>query len=172
MMFIALSGLLVPTAESIDPAWMHNYAEARLRADELERPLVVVLGSGKEGWDKVSREGDLSSDVKKVLAQSYVCVYVDVDKKAGQRLADAFDVGDGPAIVISSPNGRVQAFRHEGKLDNDDLAQYLQYYADPDVVVNTTETVRPARSRAAYESEGGGGFGAPAGDYGNGGRGC
>jgi hypothetical protein len=82
------------------------------------------------------------------LAEHYVCVYVDTEQSSGENLASAFDISEGPAVVISDPTGSVQAFRHEGELTNQKLGQYLRRYADPERKVDSTETV--ATQRVSY----------------------
>ncbi len=137
---IALAGMLTPTAATDGPAWHEEYRQARQAGQKEAKPLAVFIGSGKAGWDQVSREGGLAPDVKDVLRQKYVCLYVDTDREAGKKLAAAFEMESGPGIVISARDGELQAFRHEGDLRNRDLAEYLNRYADPGRAVTTTET--------------------------------
>jgi hypothetical protein len=121
---------------------MSSYTEALQEAKSLERPLVVVIGAGREGWHQVSADGELDGAIQRILARHYVCVYLDTEKKADRRLATAFEIPKGPGIVISAPSGTIQAFRHHGEIDNNELADYLRRYADPDITVDTTETIR------------------------------
>jgi len=144
----ALSGLVAPSALSTEPAWVTEYGNARQRGQKEGKPLAVFIGSGKTGWEKVSRDGKFAVEVKQLLAQKYVCLYVNREEKAGQQLASAFEVADGPGLIISSRSGGVQAFRHEGDLDNSSLEHYLRRYADPQRVTTHTET-NPS-SRVSY----------------------
>ena len=65
---------------------------------------------------------------------------MDVDKPAGRRLAAAFDIAAAEGLVISDQSGRLQAFRHDGNLADEELHRHLRRYANPDHVVVTTET--------------------------------
>jgi hypothetical protein len=144
MMLVAMA-TFTSAAESADgPAWQTNYGAAR-KLGAGQKPLAVFIGSGKQGWNKVAEEG-LSSESRKVLAERYVSVYVNVDTAEGQRLARAFRMSNGLGIVISDRTGELQAFRHEGDLAERDLVRYLLRYGDPDRVVTSTET-NPGRSR-------------------------
>ena len=84
-----------------------------------------------------------------LLADNYVCLYVDTEHIAGRELAASFEMG-GPGLVISDGTGEVQAFRHEGDLSNNRLLKYLQRFSDPDRVVMVTET-NPAPAVSYYQ---------------------
>jgi hypothetical protein len=129
------------------PAWQNDYGVARTRAGEIHKPLAVFIGTGKEGWSKVAREGDFDPQVSRLLAQHYVCVYVDKQTDAGKELAEAFEVPAASGLVISDRTGGVEAFHHSGALSRTDLAKALEKYSDPDRQVRTTESqakVQPA----------------------------
>lgn len=139
LVFAAVSGMLVPAGLQA-PSWHTNYGLARKLGREEGKPLAVFIGSGKAGWHQLSQEGKLGKDTERILAENYVCVYVNRDRSEGRRLAEVFGVAEGPGLVISDFSGSLQAFRHEGDLPGDDLADYLERYADPDRVVRVTET--------------------------------
>jgi hypothetical protein len=90
----------------------------------------------------VSRDGRLGEEAKRVLSAEYICVYIDTTAAAGKRLAAAFEISEGPGIVISDATGDLQAFRHAGELGGDDLVRYLRRYAAPGRVVRSTEGTR------------------------------
>jgi hypothetical protein len=151
---IALGTWLTLASESIEPKWMSSYTEALREAKNLERPLVVVIGAGRQGWHQVSTDGELDAAVQRILARQYVCVYLDTEKKTDRRLAAAFEIPKGPGIVISAASGTIQAFRHHGEIDNNELAEYLRRYADPDITVETTETLRQGGEDTDSASDG------------------
>src|SRR4051794_33947192 len=82
------------------PGWQTDYGTARQQAQKAGKPLAVVFGSGKAGYDKVAREG-LNAATRRVLSDEYVCCYVDVSTKGGQQLAAAFEITKGVGIVVS-----------------------------------------------------------------------
>src|SRR5262249_29999699 len=137
---LALSGLLPLNTGGEKPTWLADYAVARQLGRAMQKPLVVVVGSGQEGWEKVSQEGKLGKDVNQALAGNYVCVYVDTADPHGQRLAAAFALNNGPGLVISDRTGEVQAFSHQGTLTQETLTDRLRRYADPQRVVRQTES--------------------------------
>ena len=102
------------------------------------------MSSGKDGWRKIAKDGDLGKSIEKTLASNYVCVYVDTATDPGKRLASALSLDGGKGIVISDASGQLMAFFHEGDLANKDMAWYLNRFADPDRVVQATETNPPA----------------------------
>src|SRR5262249_8144700 len=138
---IALGTWLTLASESIEPKWMSSYTEALQEAKDLERPLVVVIGAGSQGGRHVSADAELDSVIQLLPRRHYVWLYLDTEKKIDRRLAAAFEIPKGPGIVISAPSGNIQAFRHHGEIDNNELADYLRRYADPDISVETTETI-------------------------------
>jgi hypothetical protein len=139
MFVVAITASLLVTVPQ-GPKWQTDYYAARERVTEGGKPLAVFIGSGKAGWHNVCQDGKLSEEVSKILASDYVCLYVDVDKPAGRRLAAAFDIAAAEGLVISDQSGRLQAFRHDGNLADEELHRHLRHYADPDHVVVTTET--------------------------------
>jgi hypothetical protein len=125
-----------------------DYSDGLQASVRNNKPVAVVIGRGNQGWETLSQDGKLDLETRQLLMANYVCVYVDVSKDQG--LANAFAI-DGPGIVISSTGGRLQAFRHEGKLANDNLVAYLKKFSDPEREVTTTEGSRP---RASYYPQG------------------
>jgi hypothetical protein len=138
-MVLALAGLL-EAAHSASPTWMTDYAAAKTHAQKEGKPLAICVGEGKSGWNKLSQNGKLSEEALKVLASEYTCVFVDTKEAAGKELAEALEVNEGLGLVISDRTGELQAFRHEGDLEDGKLLVYLQQFADPDLVVRRTMT--------------------------------
>jgi hypothetical protein len=143
---IALAGYLA-SASLESPSWHADYGLAQ-QMGRGQKPLAVFIGSGKAGWNQLSREGQLANDVKHLLAKKYICVYIDADREAGKQLASEFRVPKGPGLIISDATGNYQAFFHRGDLPNEHLSRYLSRYADPNRIVRATET-NPAEP-AAY----------------------
>jgi hypothetical protein len=125
-------------------AWERSYTVASRQGSQERKPLAVFIGRGPNGWDSLSKEGELDPAAEKLLAEHYVRVYLDLAKPEGRRLAAAFDMNDGPGVVLSDFSGELQAFRHQGSLSNSDLEQKLRKYADPDRTVVRTETLQSA----------------------------
>jgi hypothetical protein len=123
---------------------MDDYSIAYQRGQKEKKPLAVFVASGPRGWDRLSRDGKLGREIEQILGASYVCVYLDADKEDNKKLASSFDLTRQRGLIISDQTGAKQAFRSEETLTNADLARSLKKFADPDVVVSTTETpVRP-----------------------------
>jgi hypothetical protein len=131
-------------------AWESSYADASRHGSQEKRPLAVFLGHGSNGWDGFSKEGELSPGAQRLLEKHYVRLYLDLSKPDGQRLASAFDMKEGPGLVLSDHSGEMQAFRHEGTLSNADLEQKLRKYADPERAVVRTETNRSVEAQTSY----------------------
>jgi hypothetical protein len=147
---IVLSGSLIPVDIAKTPSWLTDYSKATKQGLQANKPLAVVVGTGADGWQKLGKQGKLSDQANEILASEYVCLYVDTDTLHGKRLAEAFEMPDGPGIVISDRTLEHQAFRHEGNLSNRTLVGYLERYADPDLVVRTTETNPGTEIQPAY----------------------
>ena len=149
MALLALTGTLSTANISTNPAWLDDYGTAQARVTAVGKPMAVFVGSGQDGWTKVVRDGVVSAEVKKLLADRYVCLYVDTDTRAGKTLAGAFQVAS-RGLVISDRAGASQAFSLSGDLTGAELARTLQKYADRDI--QATETVireAPAVARPA-----------------------
>jgi hypothetical protein len=153
MLLLALS-LFANSAETVSPVWLQQYGEAREQGRSESKPVAVFIGSGSSGWHQVSRDGQLDSEVKEVLADSYVCLYVNTDNDSGRELASAFGISDGPGLVISSHSGKVQVFSHQGDLENGDLSHFLRRYADSKRIVRFTESIEQQQSDREIEGHG------------------
>ncbi len=108
--------------------WHADYVAARKIGRQEEKPLAVFIGSGQRGWEKISHERKLSPDVRKLLTDHYVCVFVDTSKAHGKRLASEFDMTHG--LVLSTRDGGSQAFRQDGHIGAKDLAFALERFAN------------------------------------------
>ena len=140
-----LAGANVPTA----PSWESNYANARKLAETQKKPIAVFVAAGETGWQSLTREGGLSDDARKTLADHYLCVFANTDTSAGKKVAAAFGVTD-TGLIISDRTGQTQAFKHTGQLTQAELASRLVKYADPAHVVTTTETAAPPAAARVY----------------------
>ncbi|HZZ79409.1 MAG TPA: hypothetical protein VFE62_12875, partial [Gemmataceae bacterium] len=135
-----------------------------------QKPVLVVIGNGANGWNQVIR--DASPEAMQLMAQKYVCVYIDTATSAGKQLAQAFEIS-GSGLVISDRTGGLQAFWHQGNLNGEAVASVLTRYSDPQFSVRTTETnssrtsFYPSNSGAAYQPAAGGtvNWGAMGGSY-------
>jgi hypothetical protein len=137
---LALSTVVISSNAAEMPSWQSDYTTARKLGEGERKPVVVVFGSGKAGWNKLSKEGDLGKEVNLYLATHYVCLYLDLRNEAAQELASALEVTLATGIVITDGTGQVQAFRHQGDLDNVTLFRHLQRYSDSERLVRTTES--------------------------------
>jgi hypothetical protein len=129
-----------PRASALEaPTWQKDYVTARKLGQQENKALAVFIGSGQRGWEKVCRENRLNPDARKLLADHYVCVYVDASEARGKRLADDFDITHG--LVVSTRNGESQAFHHQGRISATDLELTLRRFANG-YRNNRTETLQ------------------------------
>ncbi|MBI3822791.1 MAG: hypothetical protein HY289_08940 [Planctomycetes bacterium] len=142
---IALASALL-VGNNAAPSWQTSYTAAQTQVTAQKKPMVVVFGSGANGWAKLVRAEAPALEVSRLLAEQYVCVYVDTSAPQGQKLASDFGIAGGVGLVISDRSGESQAFWHQGDMSNDNLSQYLKKYADPTVAVQRTETTGSART--------------------------
>jgi hypothetical protein len=146
---------------SPQPAWIDDYGRAQKRVTEVKKPMAVFIGSGKDGWEKVVKDG-LDAEVKAVLAQKFVCVYANTETAEGKALARAFEVGK-KGLVISDRTGSTQAYSLSGTLTRAELNKKLAKYGDNRTDVHATETVvrdgsppapvRPASYQPTYRPQ-------------------
>ena len=129
VVLVALSGSVVASYAAQDLAWQTDYAQARKMGETQRKPLAVFIGSGATGYDKVCRDGKLSAEVQKLLADNYICVYVDASTPAGEKLVKELA-----------------------------MTQWLRRFADPNVVVRTTVVNDDSRVSMYYSPNGANGF--------------
>jgi hypothetical protein len=137
---IALTGSLAASSGNESLNWRNDYMEARKMGQTEKKPLAVFIGNGAAGYEKVCQDGKISAEVEKILADSYICVYVDSSTPEGQQVASAFANTSGLGLVLSDRTGELKAFSHQGDLSAVDLGRWVKRFADPNVDVRTTMT--------------------------------
>jgi hypothetical protein len=131
--FVSVVHLIVaPTT----PHWNRSYHPAVKLAETAHRPMAVVIGNGAEGWNAICANGTLEPAVAKLLAEHYVCLYVDAGDEDGKVVAAAFEADKLPTLVISDKTAKYQAFRQSGTMTNERLSQTLQRFAAYEVQSN------------------------------------
>jgi hypothetical protein len=135
---VALVGLPAAPGEAGGPDWLTDYSQARKQGRSAGKPLAVFIGSGQRGYEKVSEEGKLSPEARRLLQKKYVCVYLDTGTAAGRRLASLFKIKKGTGLVLSTRQGDSQAFNYSGTLSDDELSRCLEHFADPNLVARAT----------------------------------
>jgi hypothetical protein len=176
IVLIALTGSAVASTPNA-PIWVDSYDQARQTGITENKPLAVIFGSGEGGYARVCREGKLGADVEKLLAESYVCLYVDLNTAAGKKLASDFAISRDTGMVLSDRSGKVQAFYHDGDLSAADLSKWITRFADPNTAIRTTMTNESSTQVSWYPPAGYSTGYAPGGYYGGfgpswGGGGC
>lgn len=129
---VALSAAL--TAGAATPTWQSDYAKALQTASAEQKPIAVFIGKGETGYTKVAG-GQIPTDAGQLLAQNYVCVYVNTDTAAGKALAGKFDISKG--LIISGKGGDVQALRYAGTVTPIELTGFLTKYSSAKAVTTT-----------------------------------
>jgi hypothetical protein len=145
---IALLAMILPVANEPSVSWQNNYRIAKAAAVSKQKPLALFLAPGKDGWKKLLSEGAFSAEIQRLLAENYVAVFIDQDSDYGKKITELFGVEGQTALFISSRDGDLQAFRHDGTLSESDLAVALNRYSAATHVVVTTENLDIATSRA------------------------
>jgi hypothetical protein len=109
------------------PKLQPDYAHAMTRASEDHKPMAVFIGHGSDTFKHMLADGMISAESAKLLASSYVCVYLDTETASGKDWAGRFEMKEG--LVISSPGGNVQAYRYSGTVPGTTLTKELTIYA-------------------------------------------
>ena len=141
-------GFLIAAANT---PWQPSYSAALDAGQILKRPVAVFVGSGAKGQATLLKEGQFSPEIQKVLADKYVCVYLDAEQPTSQRLVRDLGIGNA-GVVISDRTGNYQAYHHNGRLTSVELAQQLRRFGDPNFVVSNT--VSNTSSRVSYYNGG------------------
>src|SRR5258708_424836 len=139
LILVALTGTIVEGGpQNSSPTWYGDYGIAQKQGVESTKPLAIFIGSGEAGYGKISRKGRLAKEVQRLLADRYVCVYLDTTTASGKAMALAFKVKKGPGLVLSDVTGVHQAFHYKGELSRRELERYLKKYSHADRVVLRT----------------------------------
>jgi hypothetical protein len=117
------------------PTWLDDYTSARTKVTVAGKPMAVFVGAGKEGHAAAIRDG-FDPAVSKLLAEKFVCLYVDSATAKGKVLAQAFQVGD-RGVVLSDRTGLTQAYSATGTISRAELSKALVAYADVEVAQKT-----------------------------------
>jgi hypothetical protein len=151
VLLVALAGGNVAPAEaSPKVSWEASYTTASLKGSRLNKPLAVFVGRGAQGWKDVSSEGKLSPTAIALLNKSYVCVYVDMSKPDGRKLARDLELDGTGGLVLSTRDGASQAFSHPGDMAPRDLVRTLKKFASPSYVPTRTESLGSTTTRYSY----------------------
>lgn len=134
-----------------ETAWLLDYAQGLNQVVVQNKPLAVVFGTGANSGAKALQTAVARHAVSQILANHYICVYVDTASATGKELSKRFGITKATGLVLSDRSGEKQAFWHEGSLSNSRIASYLRKYADPLTLVESTEKRGSPRnlSRAA-----------------------
>ena len=164
-MYTSIMGVALVAALStahnatLAPAWQHDYRMARALGSRENKPLVVIIGSGKTDWANLAKPAEQDGSINQTLRSSYVCLFVDTDTTEGQRLAQSFDM-PGPGVVISTRSGEVEAYRKAGELPAGELAKELVKHTDDEFVSKKlAPPPAPVAARPAYYQVPASGFG-------------
>jgi hypothetical protein len=142
---VALAAVAPVMAQAQSPTWRTDYAAAKRKAATQQKPLAIVFGQGAEGWQQLGG-GSLAAEANRILAEQYVCCYVDTATSEGRALARQFELRSPVGVVLSDRGASVQALWHEGSLPTDVLIGHLTRYADPTRRVTATDTNPPQPS--------------------------
>jgi hypothetical protein len=155
---LILWGTMTPQLGGLTLNGERDYRRAKVLAVKQQKPLAVFVARGSAGWQQVLRDG-VSPEVRQLLSQRYVLVYVDQDNADGRKWAEAFELNGKSGLVLSDRKAELQAFRHEGELTASELGKHLSRFADPAHVATTTisgnaPAYAPAQAftPAAYQS--------------------
>jgi hypothetical protein len=117
------------------PTWLDDYRAAQAQVTVAGKPMAVFVGAGKDGVASAIRDG-FDPAVSKLLAEKFVCLYVDSSTPAGKKVAAAFQVGD-RGVVLSDRTGRTQAYSASGTISRAELSRALIAYGDVEVAQKT-----------------------------------
>jgi hypothetical protein len=140
MAVVALTTSITTANLSPTPTWLNDYGTAQQRVAAIGKPMAVFVGNGQEGWGNVVKDGPLNPALNRLLAEKFVCLYVDTATTTGRALASSFEVAT-RGLIISDRKGTSQAYSLSGALSKAELAQTLEKYADSGRTLQGTETV-------------------------------
>ena len=132
------------------PIWQDSYRAALKAGREQEKPLAVFVGTGPSAWDSLTDDGKPTRGARQLLADSFVCLYVDRSTPEGRKLAESFEMTGANGLVLSTRDGEGQAFAHVGKMSRAELEESLRKYGNGKVVRRTEALERVRYASAQY----------------------
>ncbi|MCS7167507.1 MAG: hypothetical protein RMI91_04560 [Gemmatales bacterium] len=111
-------------------AWERDYGKALRESRQDGKPVLVVIGRGKDGWRSLLPH-EWSKEALTLVESQFHAVYVDAeDAEYGRLLAREFHLRQLPALVISDRYGRAQVVRHEGAMGEEQLLRLLRQHGN------------------------------------------
>lgn len=160
--FALASFLLAPSPTPSNVVW-RDYHVAQDCGVKEQKPLAVFVGTGQKGYQNLTG-GKWDDKIAGLLAEHYVCVYLDTAATGSPDLVQALAITRGQGLVLSDRTGYQQAFHHDGPISPTELAKQLRYFSAPDLPLRTT--ISNVNQRASYypasTSNGGSAVAAPA----------
>lgn len=105
--------------------WQSDYAAALEEATRTQRPMVVVIGSGFEGWRQLTGEAAWGYTTQRQLADKFVCLYLDRDSPHARLQAEDFTTQAAPYLVISDRTLKNQLVKRAGPIPGDEFAHLV-----------------------------------------------
>jgi hypothetical protein len=138
-------------AAAADLLWEQDYGKARQAALDKKKPLAVFVGSGPGDMQTVATEGQFSPAINAILAEKYVCAYLDAIDSSQRDLINTFAITKGHGVVLSDRAGTYQAYHHDGRLSQAELARNLRVVSGTpeETQVTRISQYSPARSGSA-----------------------
>ncbi|MCS7021435.1 MAG: thioredoxin family protein [Gemmataceae bacterium] len=111
-----------------EPPVFTDYAQALAEAGRTKKPVAVFIGTSAAPLRERFRAPTVPPEVGQLLRERYVVVEISRNNAQGRQWAELFELEEG--VVISSPGGQWQAFRHSGPWQLDQLLPRLQQCAN------------------------------------------
>jgi hypothetical protein len=124
-----LGGWAAPGNETVPetPTVWTDYARALAEAARTNKPVVVFIGEVSAPLRQQLQRGSVPVEALQLLHERYVVVEISRQQVEGRALAHQFELTEG--VVISSPGGQLQAYRHGGPWQVAQLLPQLRQYA-------------------------------------------
>lgn len=109
------------------PTVWTDYARALAEAARTNKPVVVFIGEVSAPLRQQLQRGTVPVEAIQLLHERYVVVEISRQQVEGRAWANQFELTEG--VVISSPGGQLQAYRHGGPWQVAQLLPQLRQYA-------------------------------------------
>lgn len=142
--------LWLAAGQTAQPQWLADYPEAMKKAEELNRPLIVVVGFGHEGWKNVLQQPWPEPRLRQLLATKCVCLYLDRNDARARDYANRFDQGGSTLVVVSDRSRQNQAFRRSGPVSGGELLGVIEVQTGTSIVRSSSYYEPPASNPVNY----------------------
>lgn len=142
VMVLMVAGVTGNGSES-DLEWATHYGQARKSAQQVQRPLLIVLEDPEKPTAKFNDGKLASGEGQKELLENFTLCRVDVSTPYGKKVKEAFRADKLPYTAITDKSAQYITFRGGGAMKPSDWTAALSKHKEGEIVGKVRVTQKP-----------------------------